>query len=147
MNSFSVSTVSFVCMCVFFFSVFLRCQWALQALACLHWLFVNKLNSIQVVLKLSWALAPFKRLSTLVASCSSIKIPSFGLCLYSWLPEKRSVASKRGRRAPLEKPWLRNKSCKRLGCRPKRSMQSLTMLYQVPQTRPTHLMKRRNVLD
>ena len=24
------------------FFVFLRCQWALQALACLHWLFVNK---------------------------------------------------------------------------------------------------------
>jgi len=45
MNSFSVFTVSFVCVC-HFFSVFLRCQWALQALACLHWLFVNKFNSI-----------------------------------------------------------------------------------------------------
>jgi len=31
-----------------FFSVFLRCQWALQALACLQWLFVNKFNSIQL---------------------------------------------------------------------------------------------------
>ena len=44
MNSFSVFTVSFVCMCVIF-SVFLRCQWALQALACLHWLFVNKFKA------------------------------------------------------------------------------------------------------
>ena len=36
-----------------------------------------------VVLKLSWAVAPFERLSTLLAPCSSIKIPSFGLCLAS----------------------------------------------------------------
>ena len=41
-----------------------------------------------VVLKLSWAAAPFKGLSTLVAPCSSIKKPSTGLCLYSWPPEK-----------------------------------------------------------
>jgi len=52
-----------------------------------------------VVLKLSSAAAPFKGLSTLVAPCSSIKISSFGLCLYSWLPENRSVASEEDRRA------------------------------------------------
>ena len=75
-----------------------------------------------VVLKLSWAAAPSKDISTLVALCSSIKIPSVDLCLYSWPPENRSVASKGGRTAPLEKPWLRKTSCKRLGCRPKRSI-------------------------
>jgi len=32
-----------------------------------------------VVLNLSWFLAPFQRLSTLVALCSSIKTPSFVL--------------------------------------------------------------------
>jgi len=47
-----------------------------------------------VVLKLSWALAPFKRLSTLV------KISSFGLCswlllgLCTWHPENSYVAPK-----------------------------------------------------
>ena len=39
----SVCTVLFVCMCVIFSSVLVfACQWALQALAYLHWLFVNK---------------------------------------------------------------------------------------------------------
>jgi len=80
-----------------------------------------------VVLKLSGAVASFQRLSTLVATCSSIKIPSFGLCsrpllgLCTWSPENSSVAPK-GDEDPFEKLWLRNKSCKDLGSRPKRSM-------------------------
>ena len=58
-----------------------------------------------VVLNLSWFLAPFQRLSTLVISCSSIGfcnitaelqyLVSKGLC--SWPPENCSVAPRGGR--------------------------------------------------
>jgi len=57
-----------------------------------------------VVLNLSWFVVPFHRLSTLVASCSSVgfcnitaELSSKGLC--SWPP--------RGSRAPVEKPYSR----------------------------------------
>jgi len=54
-----------------------------------------------VDLKLSWFVAPFQRLSTLVAPCSSIgfcnitaELFSKGLC--SWTPKNRYVAFKGG---------------------------------------------------
>ena len=39
-------------------------------------------------------------------------------------PQRTALWSPRGMRAPFEKPWLRNKSCKRLGSRPKRSIKT-----------------------
>ena len=74
-----------------------------------------------MVLKLSWAVAPFKRLSTLLAPCSSKKY----LVLTSASARGPCSASARGPqgvvRALFEEPWLRNKSCKRVGSRPMRS--------------------------
>jgi len=75
-----------------------------------------------VVFKPSWVVALFKRLSTLVASCLSKKIPSFGLCFCSWPMLGLCTWAPSGGEGPFEKPWLRNKSCKRLGSRPKRSI-------------------------
>ena len=61
-----------------------------------------------VVLNLSWFVAPFQRLSTLVVPCSPIgfynittELLSKGLCW--WFPENRSVARKGGPRASIEK--------------------------------------------
>jgi len=85
-----------------------------NCLVALPWLWDQLSRLVTVVLKHSWAVALLKRLSTLVNHCSSIKIPSFGLSLCSWPP--------RGPRAPFEKPWHTNKSCKHLGSRPKRSI-------------------------
>jgi len=71
-----------------------------------------------MVLNLSWFMAPFQRLSTLVAPCSSIKIPSFFLgfavsrqifskdvCLW---PQRTALWPPRGPRAPVEKPWFKS---------------------------------------
>jgi len=63
-------------------------------------------------------MAPFKRLSTLVAPCYSIKIPGFGLCLCSWpllglcaCPQRTaSVAPKRERGPRLRNPDLETKA-------------------------------------
>ena len=57
--------------------------------------------------------------------CSSMKIPSFGLwpllALCTW-SQRTALWPPRWTRAPFEKLWLWNKSCKRLGFRPKRSI-------------------------
>jgi len=54
--------------------------------------------------------APFKRISTLVAPYSSIKIPSFGICLFSCPPENRSMASTGDRGSRLRNPDLETRA-------------------------------------
>jgi len=71
--------------------------------------------------------APLQKTLNTCGRCSSIKIPSFGGCLWPLLGlctwSQRTVPwPPRGTRAPFQKLWLRNKSCKRLGSRPKRSI-------------------------
>jgi len=67
---------------------------------CIYWCFAS---GSAVVLNLSWFVAPFQRLSTLVAPCSSERFCNIiaelcnkGLCL--WPPGNRSVIL-------VEKPW------------------------------------------
>ena len=66
--------------------------------------------SIPVVLNLAWFVAPFQRLSTLVAHCSSIGFCNitaelFGKGLCSWPPENRSMAPK-GAEGPSWETWI-----------------------------------------
>ena len=98
-------------------------------------------------------MASFKTLSTLVAPCSSIKIPSFDLCswplldLCTWTPENSSMAPK-GDEGPFEKPLLRNKSCKRLISRPQRSIKpcytnrSNSRIFTMPLTKDLYIEER-----
>jgi len=82
----------------------------------LNWSLVNILF-MSVVLKLSWFLAPFQRLSTLVAPCSSIKILifvlGFAISRQSYLikasargPGEALRGPQGGDRAPVENPWF-----------------------------------------
>ena len=69
------------------------------------------------------SLGPLQKTLNTCGPCSSIKIPSVGVCSVSARGPQRTVPwPPRGTRAPFEKLWLRNKSCKRLGSRPKRSI-------------------------
>ena len=61
-------------------------------------------------------MAPFKRLSTLVAPCYSIKIPSFGLCSWHLLglctcPQRTASVAPKGERGPsLRNPDLETRA-------------------------------------
>jgi len=82
---------------------------------------------------------PLQKTLNIYGPCSSIKIPSFGVCswpllgLCTWFPENSSVAPKRNE-GPFEKVWLRNKSCKRLGSCPKRSIKPCYTNWTIKQT-------------
>jgi len=66
---------------------------------------------------------PLQKTFNTCGPCSSIKIPSFGVCSASARDPQRTVPwPPRGTRAPFEKLWLRNKSCKCQGSRPKWSI-------------------------
>jgi len=75
------------------------------------WLIPLELSSSEeaMVLYLSWFVAAFQRLSTLVAPCSSIgfcditaKLFSKGLC---WWPRRTAPLPPRWPRVPVKKPW------------------------------------------
>jgi len=74
---------------------------------------ITRYNTRPVVLNLPWFVAPFQRLSTLVAPCSSIQIPSFVLGFaiprqsYSVAPGEPLRGPQEGPWAPVEKPCTR----------------------------------------